>query len=229
METTRTRLRKAVDDETVEPLNDALKSGQTAYQGLLKLRARDHRLQQGQQSGAGAGGGSSASQQQMEQLELTDRQNRYEQQRAAESQAPTSQRAEELAILDRLKDLARRQEGLTERLKEVEAQLRTAKTEPERQELLEELKRLRDEQQRLLQDADRLRTRINQSQPSEQVEQTREQLEQTRRQMVDSTEALREGRLSQAINSISCRTTSAASRPLVSPKRCVKCAARLAT
>lgn len=201
METTRTRLRKAVDDKAVEPLNDALKSGQTAYQGLLKLRARDHRLQQGQQSGAGAGGGSSASQQQMEQLELTDRQNRYEQQRAAESQAPTSQRAEELAILDRLKDLARRQEGLTERLKEVEAQLRTAKTEPERQELLEELKRLRDEQQRLLQDADRLRTRINQSQPSEQVEQTREQLEQTRRQMVDSTEALREGRLSQAINS----------------------------
>ena len=193
-------LGESLADSSMLPLDTASTAEQGAYQGLLKLRAKEHLMMKSQQSGSGSGAGSSASKEQMAQLELDNKENRYELQRSAQKQADASQR-EELVVLDRLKELARRQQGINEKLKELEAELRTAKTETEREELERQLKRLRDDQQQLLHDADEARDRMAKSTQQAKMNEAREQLEQTRQRMVDTAEKLREGQLSQALNS----------------------------
>ncbi len=201
------QMTKAIDEFTtlqstgeLKHLDAALQAARGAYQGLVRLRPHDHRMMKGGQSGGGGGGGGSSSQQQMEQLELTE-QNRYETEKSARKQNDTSQQKEQLAFLNRLKELAQRQQGLNEKLKELDAELRTAQSKEEREELERQLKQLRDEQQDLLQDADALRNKLEQSKNSDKTADTRKQLEQTRQQLVDATESLKEGRLSQALSS----------------------------
>jgi len=200
MTTVATQLQKSIDEKSRETLNGAVVAEQGAYQALLKLKAREHNVMQAQQSGGGGGGGASPSEQQLEQLELSQKQNRYESRNAA-GQERTSAQQEELGTLDRLKELARRQGDLNQKLRELDAALRLAQTQAEKDEIERQLKRLRDEQQQLLQDADELRNRLAQSQRQEEFRETREQLEDTRRRMVDATEALQEGQLSQALSS----------------------------
>jgi len=201
MGTTTERLDEATEQDSSTPLSSALAAAQGAYQSLLKLRARDHRVQQGQQQGGGSQGGSaSPSQQQLNELELTNKKNRYESRQTASSEAQTAQQ-EDLGILDRLRELARRQADLAEKLKELEMARRTAATEEQKEEIERQLKRLRDEQQQLLQDSDELRNRIAQSNRQDQLSNTRQQLEQTRQRQLDATEKLREGQLSQALSS----------------------------
>lgn len=182
-------------------LDEALQAARGAFQGLVRLRPTDHRLMQGGQSGGGGGGGGSASQQQLEELELNDDANRYESQKSARNPNEASQQKENLAFLNRLKELAQRQQGLNEKLKELDAELHAAQTETDREELERQLKQLRDEQQDLLQDADALRNKLEQSKNSDQTAETRKQLEQTRRQLVDASESLKEGKLGQALSS----------------------------
>ena len=192
-------LGQALSESSLTPLTAAAAAEQAAYQGLLKLRAREHLIMKGSQSASGSSGSASPAEQQMKELELSNKQNRYEDQKQAQQQ-PGQQQQENLAMLDRLKELAKRQQGVNEQLKELEAALRTAKTEAEKEELERQLKRLRDDQQQLLHDADELRNKMAQSPQQEKLNDTRQQLEQTRQQMVDATEKLREGQLSQALN-----------------------------
>ncbi len=192
-------LGQSLSESSLTPLTPAAAAEQAAYQGLLKLRAREHLMMKGSQSSSGSSGSASVSEQQLNQLELDNKKNRYEDQKQAQQQ-PGQQQQENLAMLDRLKELAKRQEGVNEQLKELEAALRTAKTEAEKEELERQLKRLRDDQQQLLHDADELSNKMAQSPQQEKLNDTRQQLEQTRQQMVDATEKLREGQLSQALN-----------------------------
>ena len=70
-------------------------------------------ISQGQNS-CSSGSGGNRSQQQLDQLELTENENRYE----TESQAttePDAAREEQLQILNRLKELAQRQEDFNQR------------------------------------------------------------------------------------------------------------------
>ncbi|MBS0205832.1 MAG: hypothetical protein JSS49_23260, partial [Planctomycetes bacterium] len=193
-------LGQSLGEGSLAPLTLASNAEQGAYHGLLKLRAKEHLMMKSQQSGSGSGAGSSVSQEQMAQLELDNKQNRYELQKNAQKQADAGQK-EELAVLDRLKELSRRQQGINEKLKELEAALRTVKNEADREELERQLKRLRDDQQQLLHDADELTNKMAQSSQQEKMSSPREQLEQTRQRMVDSAEKLREGQISQALNS----------------------------
>ncbi len=192
-------LGQSLSESSLTPLTPVAAAEQAAYQGLLKLRAREHLIMKGSQSASGSSGSASPAEQQMKELELSNKQNRYEDQKQAQQQSGQQQR-EDLAMLDRLKELAKRQQGVNEQLKELEAALRTAKTEAEQEELERQLKRLRDDQQQLLHDADELRNKMAQSPQQEKLNDTRQQLEQTRQQMVDATEKLREGQLSQALS-----------------------------
>lgn len=195
------KLLQTIPEKGREGLMTALPVEQSAYQNLLRLKAREHEIQQGQQSGTGSSSGSaSASQQQLSQLELSNKQNRYEQKRQAGEQ-PQTVNQEQLQILDRLKELARRQQDLTDKLKELEAELRTAATTKEQDDIDRQLKRLREEQQQMLQDADELRNRMNRSSQQDELAETRQQLDETRKNLLQATEALKEGQLSQAINS----------------------------
>ena len=71
---------------------------------------------------------SARSKQQLQQLELRQRQDRYETERRAQAQQQNPQR-EDLQALNRLRELARRQNEMSEKLKELEAALRQAETE----------------------------------------------------------------------------------------------------
>ena len=187
-----------------EALQSALAAEQTVLAGLMKMRAREFEVQQQQQQQQGQGQGQSqASRQQMQQLELNNDQQRYESEREArQQQEQNAANSEQLQILNRLKELARRQQMLNERLKQLESELRAAQTEEEKDEIQRELKRLREEQRDLLRDVDELRETMD-SQSAEQQQQnqeTREQVEQARDRVQQASRAMDDGQLSEAIS-----------------------------
>src|SRR5262249_35886469 len=113
------RLTEAVESSAIKALTPALAAEQATYQALLKLRDREFSVIRGnsrQQGGRSAGG---PSQRQLEQLELAADENRYEQQSTARAQQEKlSQREREQRetrqILNRLRELARRQTDLND-------------------------------------------------------------------------------------------------------------------
>lgn len=189
------QLTAAGDGNTAEPLRPALVAEQAAYQALLKLRAREHSVIRGRQRGGG-GGGASRSQQQLEQLELNNDENRYETRRTAQSQPP--EQRETRQVLNRLSELARRQNDLNERLKELQSALQEAKTEPEREEIRRQLKRLREEQEEVLRDTDELKSRMEEPENRERMADARRQLDETRENVRRAGEALADENVSQA-------------------------------
>ncbi len=197
---------KATDTSSPAELPTALSSEQAAYQALLKLRAREHQVtrsqqpsQQQQQSGS-ASGPQSRAQQQLEQLELDNAENRYETERQASPQQDQEQR-ENLQVLNRLRELARRQDDLNKRLQELQTALEEAQTEKERDDIQQQLKRLREQQQEMLRDTDELAERMQRPENQERMGQQRQQVDQTRENIRQTTEALREGQVSRAVAS----------------------------
>ncbi|HAB18691.1 MAG TPA: hypothetical protein DCE44_19900, partial [Verrucomicrobiales bacterium] len=184
---------------TIVSLSTALTAETAAYRALLKLREREFQVtrNRGQQSGGG-GAGEQQRQRQLEQLDFAQNENRYETQRDAQA-AQTPERREELQVLSRLQELARRQEDLNERLKELQASLQAADTEKEREEIRRQLKRLQEEQQQMLADADELRQRLERPENQSRFAEQRKQLEQTRNELQRASEAASEGSTSQAL------------------------------
>lgn len=188
-------LANATKDVSLAPLPGALSAEQQAYQHLLRLQARE--FQVARQRGGGGGGGQ-RNQQQMDQLELAEEDNRYANERTAQSQQTPEQR-EDLQVLSRLKDLARRQNDLNERLKELQTELLAAQTEQEKEELRRELKRLQEQQQQLLGEVDELNQRMSTEQNQSRMAEARQQLEQTRETMRNAAEQLADEQASSAL------------------------------
>ena len=187
---------------TSESLTSALTSEQSAIAGLMRMRAREHEVRRSQSQSQSQGQQNSASQQQLRQLELKNDRERYESERQAqEQQEQNAEQREQLQILSRLKELARRQQMLNDRLKQLESELRAAETDKEREEIERELKRLREEQRELLRDVDELRQTMDQQSAEQQEanQQARDQVEQARQQVQQASQALDEGKLSEAI------------------------------
>jgi hypothetical protein len=197
-------LKAAKDEPAILQLKPALAAEQSAYQALLKLRAREHEVvrqqqQQQQQSGASQAGRSQQQRQQMQQLDLTDEENRYETQRLAEAQQPeTPEDRETKQVLNRLKELARRQHDLNERLKDLQSALQEAQNEKKKEEIRQQLKRLQDEQRDVLRDTDELQTRMETPENQERMAEERQQLEQARDQVQKASEALEQDKVTQA-------------------------------
>ena len=185
-------------------LSEAMPLEQSIVQTLLRMRAAEFqvRQQQQQQGGGGGGGGNSASQQQLQQLELDNSRNRYEsEQQAQQAQEQTAQQREQVQVLNRLKELARRQQMVNERLKQLESELRTATNDKQREEIERELKRLRDEQREMLRDVDELSERMDQAsdQQNPKTAQMKQQMEEARSNVQQASRAMDEGRLAEAI------------------------------
>jgi hypothetical protein len=202
-----TRLSEALKSASAAPLRPALAAEQAAYQGLLKLRAREYevirttRRPQGQQPQSGsASGPQSRSQQQLQQLQLSNSENRYETERQAQAQQEQAQ-SQTRQVLDRLRELARRQNDLNQRLRELQSALQEAETEQQREEIQRELKRLRQQQEQILRDTDELSQRMQQGENQERMAQSRQNLEQTRENIRQTSEALRQGQVSRAVAS----------------------------
>ena len=201
METSLEHLTKAGQSSSTEELTPALTSEQLAYQELLKLKELDNQVAKGSSKGRGnsRSGGSGRSEQQLQQLELTKEENRYETQRLAQSQQ--QRQREDLQVLNRLRELARRQNEMSERLKEAQAALQQAENEQQKQEIRRQLKRLTEQQIQALQDVDELRQRMETPENRQRMADAREQLDQGRSRIRQSAEELEKGMLSRAITS----------------------------
>ncbi|MCP5518788.1 MAG: hypothetical protein H7A45_16210 [Verrucomicrobiales bacterium] len=193
-------------DQTIgsgAPLDAALSAEQAAYQALLRLQQREYevaRSQRQQQRGQNANNRQQQMQRQLDQLDLTQSENRYETE--SQAQAPQSdERREQLQVLNRLSELARRQEDVNQRLRELQTALQEARTEQEREELRRELKRLQEEEQRLVADLDELQQRLDRPENQSRMAEQRQQLEETREEMRRAAEAAGEGQPSQALAS----------------------------
>lgn len=195
-------MQTSLDHLAVPELTPALGAEQSAYQELLKLRQREHQIAQSRNPGqsGSAGANSARFEQQLRNLELTQEENRYETQRLAQSQQQAAQR-EDLQVLNRLSELARRQKAMAEKLRETEAALRQAQDEEAREEALRQLKRLREEQLEALRDMNELEQRMESPENRRRMAESREQLDESRSQVQQSAEELEQGMVSEAVNS----------------------------
>ena len=202
------KARDAEGESIAEALSEAIIDEQTALQHLQKLRENEFRVsrqqaQQQRQQQQGRGN-SNRAQRQLDQLDMQDTQNNYELESKAERQRQQAQqqgeRAEQLQTLNRLKELARRQSDLNQRLQELQIALLDAGDEAERERIERELKRLQDEQRNLIDDLDEVQQRMDRSQDDELAE-SRQQLEEAREQMEQTARNLEQQQLSQAANS----------------------------
>jgi len=185
-------------EKTTAPLPAALAAEQAAYNALLKLAAHEYRIVQNQSRSKSQG--EQRMQAQLDELELKPEKKRYEQQSEAEEQEKAEQR-EQLAILNRLKELAQRQQDINERLKELQNSLQAAKTEEQKEEIERQLKRLREEEQQMLTDLDELKQKMEQSPQQSQLAEERRQVEQTRSEAQQAAQAMEQKEASQALAS----------------------------
>jgi hypothetical protein len=191
-------------EKATAPLTDALAAEQAAYNALLKLAAHEFRVQRNQQQrnqqqGKGKGQQQGDKQRaQLDQIEMKDEKKRYEKQSEAE-QLQNDQQKEQLAVLNRLKELAQRQQDINERVKELQNATEEAKTEKEREEAKRQLKRLREEEQQLLADADELKQKMEKAENQSRFAEERKQLEQTRNDAQQAAESMQKGETSRAL------------------------------
>ncbi len=197
MDDTIEHLITARDDVALPPLSSAWTSAQLAFRALLKLQPREVSVTQG---GQNSGAGGRRNQSQLNQLRFRQEQDNYASQSEAETPATPEER-EQLNVLARLKELARRQDDLNARLQELQTALAAAADEAEREEIRRELKRLEEEQRRMLADLDETRSRVDQMQSGEQRAEATQKLEQTREDMQRAGEELAQGNVSQALAS----------------------------
>ncbi|MFK7767629.1 MAG: hypothetical protein AB8B55_10450 [Mariniblastus sp.] len=188
-------------DDKPAPLKPALSSEQAAYQGLLKLRAREHEvvLQQQQQQQSSSSQQQNRQRQQMDQLNLKEDENRYENEKTAQEQSEqATQQQEDRQVLSRLRELSRRQEDLNERVKELQTALEEANSEEEKEEIERRLKSLREQQEQMLRDTDDLLDRMQQEENQQRMSEESEKLEETRESLQRASEALKQNEPSRA-------------------------------
>jgi len=200
METSLDHLSRAAESASTAELTPALAAEQSAYQELLKLRQREHQVALARNSSRSNNDNAARFEQQLQQLELKQRENRYETERLAQSQEQATQR-EDIQVLNRLRDLARRQSEMSDKLKESQAALQQAQNEQQKQEILRELKRLREEQMEAIRDVDELQQRMERPENRQRMAQTREQLTDSRSRIRQSADELEQGMVSRAITS----------------------------
>jgi hypothetical protein len=201
------RLGEVAQKSSVPALNSALAAEQAAYQALLKLRAREFeviRRNSRQQRQGARNSSANRTQRQLQQLELTDEENRYEDQRTARAQQENlsqreRQQRETGQVLNRLRELAQRQNDVNDRLKELQSALEAAKTQPAREEIERQLKRLREQQQQVLRDTDELRERMENEENRDRMADARQQVDESREHVRQASEALEQGKVPQAL------------------------------
>ena len=164
------------------------------------VRVQEHAYQVSRRSNRGRRGNASSGsmQRQLDQMDLTESDNRYEQQRQA--QAPVGgQRREQLQVLNRLQELARRQQDLNDRLKELQSALQEARNEEERTEIRRRLKRLRKKSSRWWRTWTNCGNGWSSPENQSSMAGERQQLEQTRQDVQKAAEAAGQGQASQAV------------------------------
>ncbi len=191
-------LGKSADFKDEQQLRPAHESERKAYESLIRARSREHDVTQSQSQSSS--GQSQQREQQLMQLEMKQKEMKYEEESQAMDPAEKAAQQAELEFLNRLQELARRQEAIAEKIKELENALQEAKTEEEKQELERQLKRLQEEQEQLLRDLDDLGEKMDAEENRANMAEERERLEETREDVREASEKLDEGKLADAAN-----------------------------
>jgi hypothetical protein len=189
----------AAEEKKRASLNQALTFEQSALEWLHQAQSREHMIMRSK-SKQSASGKQKQMQNQLMELEMKQDEQRYEEEKQA-TEEQTAEQQENLQVLNRLKELARRQEALAEKMKELQKQLDQAKTEQEKEELQNQLKRLEEEQKQLVNDLDDLKERMEKPENAANMAEAKQQLEQTREQVNEAAEKLKEQQLAEAANS----------------------------
>ena len=195
-------LLKSKDSEERKQLNLALSPEQSAYAQLLKTRAREFQIMQSQQGKGQGRSNNSEQQQQLDNLDLKEKEQRYETADQANSQEDAEKR-EDRQALNRLRELAKRQQDLNEKIKDLNAAMHETQEPQKEEDLQNQLKRLREQQRELLSDLDELQNRLQKQENRDRTQQAQKQLQQTRQQMNQASKALEQEQLSQAQNATS--------------------------
>jgi len=183
----------AISNQQISNVKNALKHEQAAYEGLLRLRAREHQIVESKKSSSKSSSASQKKrQQQLEQMELKNDTERYETEKQAAPEEEAASR-EMRQVMSRLDELARRQEDINRQLKDLETAIQAAKTEEEKKELEEQLKRLRENEEELLRDTDELMDRMqNAEQAAEQSSKQNEAMQEASQQVAQAREEIRQ-------------------------------------
>ncbi len=194
------RSRAALEEarKSPEKLPSAISAEQAAYQALLKAIPREYRMTRSRNRSQSAKSSGQPGEQELNQLDMPGEENRYETESQAEK-TQSAQQTEQAQTVDRLKQLARRQQDLNERLRDLQASLQEARTDQEREEIKRQLKRLRDEERQMLSDVDELRQKLEQSPNATSQASARQQLEQTRNDVQRAAEQLDKQSVSEAL------------------------------
>jgi hypothetical protein len=208
METSAAGLRDVIAEGSPDTLAAALDAQQAAYQALLGLRAREFEVSRSRQNQSGPASTSRQRRQpQLDQLRLTNDENRYESQSLAETDEARQESDQQREVIDRLRELAQRQEDINKQVAPLQSALELAQNEAERAEAERQLKRLHEQEQELLRDADDLGQQMREQQQrpesadAQPMRQASEQLEQTRENIRQASEALARDDASQALAS----------------------------
>jgi hypothetical protein len=181
-------------------LAKSMKSSRGAYEDLLLAQSREHQVTRAQNPQPSQGGKQKL-ESQLLQLELKQEEKRYETASEAKDQPEqTAEQRENLAVLNRLEELARRQEALAKKIKELENALEKANAENEKEELKKQLKRLQEEQEQLLRELDDVTERMEQPQNRANMGEEKERLAKTREQVRKASEELKNENLADAAN-----------------------------
>ncbi len=183
-------LNRAALPDPKAPLSEATVQQQNALRLLARMKPRQSQVQQ-TQGGAGGGGGQN---QDLDELEMARNRNFYEQENLTREQQQASDE-----VLDRIKELAQRQQNINDELAKLISELQTAKTEEERERLRQQLERLRDEMKQNLERLDQAKQDLNENaMNNEQARNAQESLDNARHQMNRTLEQMDKNDLQQA-------------------------------
>ncbi|MES2708954.1 MAG: hypothetical protein V4726_20330 [Verrucomicrobiota bacterium] len=184
-----------------ETLPASLAAEQTAYQALLKLQAKEFEITKNRSQSSGSQSeAEKRMQEELNEMELTEEKNRYEKESEAKA-SEEAERREDRQVLNRLQELAKRQEEVNEKLKDLQTALQAAETPEQREALERELKRLEDEQREMLADVDELNQRMERPENQSRMAEEKKQLEQVRENARQASEEASKGNAAQALAS----------------------------
>ncbi len=170
-------------------LTAALDDARAALAALMSMPEAERQVTRGQREQRGRGRQRTGLAE-LEDLELKQEEHRYETRREAQAEQPDSAGSEDRQVLSRLRELARRQQGLTERMKQLELALKEAKRPEDRQQAEAQLERLRQEQRDLLAQLDEVGQQMDRPENRSRMAEARSELERTRGQLEQAAEAL---------------------------------------
>lgn len=189
-----TSLNQAVLPEPKKELSEATTHQQMSSRLIAKLKGREAQVQQQQQQGGGGGGGGGGEQPDISELEMARNKNFYEEENATREQQEQTD-----AVLERIKELAHRQQGINEELAKLISELQTATKEEEKEDIERKLAQLEEQLKENLERVDEARRELSsESLTNEQTREARENLENARHQMERALEQMERDELQKA-------------------------------